>query len=237
MKNCGCQECQTKVCAHKVPIFSTLSDEELIKIVEMTGNKEYEKGDLIFLEGSSLQTLYIINKGQIKLFKYTKDGKEQILHILEEGDFFGELSLFEEEKVSFNAEAMAPVKICTLQKEDLEKLLKNHPDIAIKILQVVVHRLIRVESMMQKMATNDVEARIVELILELKDKHGIVKKNYVEIQLPLTREDMANYIGVTRETISRKLSKFQQEDLIQIVGNRRIQILDEEGLRDYLGYE
>ncbi len=236
MEFCGCKVCQDKLCAHKVPIFATLSEEELLKIVEKIVHKSYDKGDIIFLEGSRVKTLSIINQGQVKLFKHTKEGKEQILHILSEGDFFAELSLFEEEELPFSVEAMTPVYLCTLHKQDLDIILKKHPEIAIKILQVVGKRLAKVENRIQNMATNNVDARIIDLLFELKDKHGIKKKNYIEIALPLTREEMANYIGVTRETISRKLSKFQQEGWIEIVGNKKIYLLDEEKLKNVIQY-
>jgi len=89
MKSC-CERCKTRLCASKVYIFQNLEREELVEIIKMTGHETYNKRDTIFLEGAKANTLYLINEGKIKLFKYTKDGKEQILHILSEGEFFGE---------------------------------------------------------------------------------------------------------------------------------------------------
>ena len=90
--NC-CNNCRGELCASKVPIFENLNNEELLEIVKTINHKEYSKGDVIFTEGNVANTLYFINEGKIKLYKYTKDGKEQILHVLSEGDFFGELEL------------------------------------------------------------------------------------------------------------------------------------------------
>lgn len=229
-----CQHCKNKLCASKVFIFSTLAIEELEEIVSLIGHKSYRKGEMIFLEGDKCTSLYIINEGQIKLFKYTKEGKEQILHILSEGDSFGELSLLREEEVAFNAEAITPVKLCTLTQDALKNILLKRPEISVKILESVGERLAKVENLVQNLATIDVEARMAALLMEFKDQYGIKTKDGMEIRLPLTREDMANYIGVTRETISRKLTKFQQEDIIRLVGNKRIIILDEEALKAYL---
>lgn len=229
-----CQHCKNKLCASKVTIFSTLSREELEDIVSLIGHKTYRKGEIVFLEGEKSNSLYIINEGQIKLFKYTKEGKEQILHILSEGEFFGEISLLKEEEVAFNAEAITPLKICTLTKEKLNNILLQRPEISVKILESVGERLSKVEKLVKNLATIDVEARMAALLMEFKEQYGVKTSKGIEIKLPLTREDMANYIGVTRETISRKLAKFQQEGFIQLIGNKKIVILNEETLKDYL---
>lgn len=87
----------------KYQIFENLNNQELVEIVKTIDHKEYTKGDIVFTEGNVANTLYFINEGKIKLYKYTKDGKEQILHILSEGDFFGELELIKPSKYGFNS--------------------------------------------------------------------------------------------------------------------------------------
>lgn len=229
-----CERCTGLVCASKVPIFANLSHEELIDITLMTGHKNAGKGDMIFSEGMEAHTLYIINVGQIKLFKYTKDGKEQILHILSEGDFFGELNLFKEGTYSFNAEAISDTKLCTLTKDKMRNIILKRPEIGLKILEVIGDRLSTLETLAQNLATNDVDVRIAHLLLNFKNQYGKVTPKGIEINTPITREDMSNYTGVARETISRKLKKFQDEGIIKIVGNKKIIILDEEKLQDYI---
>ncbi len=229
-----CERCKNRLCASKVPIFANLDREELVEIIKMTGHKSYDKGETIFLEGSRANTLYLINEGKIKIFKYTKEGKEQILHILSEGDFFGELNLFNKGEYSFNAEAIESTKLCTLTKDRMKNLILQRPEIGLKILEVIGDRLSKLETLAQNLATNDVEARIAYLILDLSKKYGHRINNKTEIELPITREDMSNYTGVARETISRKLKKFEEEGLIELVGIKKLIILDEEGLEDYI---
>ena len=230
----GCERCKTKLCASKVSIFATLDNNELLEIVKMTGHKDYHKGETIFLEDTEAKTLYLVNEGKIKIYKYTKDGKEQILHILSEGDFFGELNLFKAGKYSFNAEAMAPTKLCTLTKDKMRELIVTKPEIGLKILEVVGDRLAKVETLVQNLATNDVEARIAYLLLDLKERYGRTVSQGTEVSLSLTREEMSNYTGVARETMSRKLRKFEEEGIIKLVGIKKIIILDEEKLQDYI---
>lgn len=232
--NCNCDRCKNQLCASKVPIFSNLSDEELVEIINMTGHNNYKKGENIFLEGTKSHTLYLINEGKIKLYKFTKDGKQQILHILSDGDFFGELNLFKDSEYSFNAEAIVPTKICTLTKDKMKKIIMEKPEIGIKILEIVGDRLSKVETLAQHLATNDVESRLAYLLIDMMESYGIKKKEGVEIELPISREDMSNYTGVARETISRKLKKLEEDGFLKLVGTKKVIILDEEALRDLI---
>ncbi|MBU5677103.1 Crp/Fnr family transcriptional regulator [Alkaliphilus sp. MSJ-5] len=236
VKSCSvhCMNCQHKMCAKKVPIFSNLESKQLEMITGVIIRKKYRKGEVIFLQGSLLDGLYIINNGKIKIFKYTKEGKEQILYILSDGDFFGELSLLKAEEVSFNAEAIEDVNICMIQKKDFDKILALNPEISVKILNVIGGRLSKLETLVQSLGTKDVEARIAQMLLDLAEEFGVQKKNSIEMEIPLTREDMANFIGVTRETISRKLSLLQNEGIIDLIGNRKIIIFNIEDLKEFI---
>lgn len=236
--HCGncCNNCRGELCASKVPIFENLNREELLEIVRNINHKEFTKGDVIFTEGNVSNTLYFINEGKIKLYKYTKDGKEQILHILSEGEFFGELELIKPSKYRFNAKAIENAKICTLTKDEMKEIMMGKPEIGLKVLETIGERLSRVENLAQNLATNDVDSRMAYLLTDLIEQYGELEttKNTITIKLPISREEMANYIGVTRETISRKLKKFEDENLIKIIGTKNIIILDEEGLKDYI---
>ncbi|MDO5516069.1 MAG: Crp/Fnr family transcriptional regulator [Clostridium sp.] len=234
MVKSSCEKCST-LCASRVPIFENLSCDELYEIVGQIEHKSFDKGSMIFSEGNDANTLYFINEGKIKLYKYNKDGKEQIFHILSNGDFFGELDLIKSSKYKFNAKAMDNAKICTLKKTEVKNIIMSNPEIAIKLLESVGERLSAIENLAQNLSTNDVDARIAYLLLNLMDKYCEKSEDGKKIiKLPLSREDMANYIGVTRETISRKLKKLEEEELISIMGTKKILILDEEGLQDYI---
>ena len=234
--HCGncCNNCRGELCASKVPIFENLNNEELLKIVNTINHKEYAKGDVVFTEGNVANTLFFINEGKIKLYKYTKDGKEQILHVLSEGDFFGELELIKPSKYGFNSKAIIDSKICTLTKDEMKEIMMKNPEIGIKVLETVGERLSKVESLVQNLATNDVDSRMAYLLTDLMEKYGENIEKNISIELPLSREEMANFIGVTRETISRKLKKFEDEKLIKILGTKIIIVLDEEGLKNYI---
>ncbi|MBK5241848.1 Crp/Fnr family transcriptional regulator [Clostridium sp.] len=235
MEKCNCENCNHSLCAKKVPIFSFLSDDELIKIIDMTGHKVYNKGDMLCSQGEKSDTLFIINEGQVKISKLTKEGKEQIVHIFTGGDFFGELSLFSSDELfNFDAYAISNVKICTLTKQDMDKIIMSNPGIPLKLLQVISKRLSQTENLAQNLATNDAEIRIAFMLLEFGEKYGAPIDEGLQIKLPINREEMANYVGVTRETISRKLSIFEDLGIISLKGNKVLIIKQLDKLKSYV---
>lgn len=235
MHECNCENCKNKLCAKKVPIFAFLSDGEVTKIIGRTGHKEFEKGEALCLEGEKSDTLFIINEGLVKLTKVTKEGKEQIVHILMSGDFFGELSLFsEDERYNFSAYAISNGKLCTLSKKDMDDIIMNNPEISLKILREVTKRLAETENLAQNLATNDAEVRIANMLMEFSNKYGVQDKEGITIKLPINREEMANYAGVTRETMSRKLSKFEDDGIIKTQGTKVIIIRELDALKEYV---
>ncbi|MGM0901488.1 MAG: Crp/Fnr family transcriptional regulator [Bacillota bacterium] len=222
-------------CAKKVPIFASLSGKEILKVTKMISHRQFKKGQALIHEGEKSDKLFIINKGQVKRSKFTVNGKEQILDIMTCGDFFGEMNLFNaEEANNFTAYAIEDTEICVLTKEDIDRIMAAHPDIAIKLLKEVTKRLAHTENLAQNLATKDPEVRIAQMILEYCQKFGVKDKEGILIQLPITREEIASYVGVTRETISRKLSKFEDLGLISIVGNKQILVRDEYSLMEYI---
>ncbi len=231
----GCCSCSDQYCAKKVSIFTSLSEEELMQITTLVEQRHFNKGDLIFSEGQPFDKLYIINKGSMKVFKYNKDGKEQILYILNEGEFLGDLSLLKKGVLPFSAIALEDITLCTIHKNDFDHIIKTNPSISLKVLEYAHDRIFELENLIQTVTTKDIETRLASLLLNLSKTFGEPDPrdpNQVYIHLTMSREDMANFIGVTRETISRKLSHFQSEDMIEVVGNRAIRILSLDTLQD-----
>jgi CRP/FNR family transcriptional regulator len=213
-----------------VPIFSSLSSEEVGKISDLINHREYKKGELLMHDGERSENIVIIHEGSAKAFKYTADGREQILYVFSEGDFFGEQNLLTDRTATYNVEALQPVKTCILSKGQFQKLLYQYPDIAVKIIAELGERMARLENAMQGMGVRNVDNRIGGILLEFAAKYGTLEKEGTLIQLPLSREGIANYLGVARETVSRKLGQLENEGIIRSVNNKSILILDKEAL-------
>ncbi len=145
--------------------------------------------------------------------------------------FFGENNIFTSNNISnFSAYAITDAKICILKKENLEKILIQNPEISLKIIQEMADRINSAENLAQTLATRDVEARLATVLIEFMNKYGQKKEEGIYINLPLNREQIANYCGITRETVSRRLSKFDKLGIIKLQGNKGLIVKDKEAL-------
>jgi len=174
MSECNCcgHQCKQELCVQKVPIFSALNYEELIKISDLVVHREYQKGESLLREGEKPGCVFIMNEGSAKAFKYTQDGREQILYVFSEGDFFGEQYLIGDRAAAYHVEALETVKSCMLSKNDFHRLLTNYPDIAIKIIETLDDRLSYMEQSLQSMGVRSVDARVASLLLHYADTYG-----------------------------------------------------------------
>ncbi len=231
----NCEKCKEHLCIHKVPIFSSLDSEDLRKIMKLITHNEYKKGETIVFEQEVMDSVIIINEGSAKAYKTTADGREQILYVFSEGDFFGEQNLFTGQPSTYTVEALQPVKICKLSRNQFQELLYRYPDIAVKLIVELGGRLSRLENAIQSIGVRNVDNRIGFLLLEFAEKYGAKNKNGTVIHLPISREGMANYLGVARETVSRKLSQLENEGIIRSISNKEILIPEMSRIEELAG--
>jgi CRP/FNR family transcriptional regulator len=215
-------------CIHNVSIFKNLSINEKVQIMDRAITKKYQKGEMIFSTLDSAANLWVINQGKVKLTKISPEGKEQIIRILYKGEFLGELSLFSDEKMTTNAFALENSEICVIRGKDIINLIHSKPDIAVKFLAAYTKRIKEAEAMIENIGIYDIEQRIIKTLLEE------LTPNNDEITLPFSKSDFASIIGTTRETLSRKLAKFQDLGIIKLKGQRQIIILDKNQLENIL---
>ena len=213
-------------CVAMVPIFNHLEDEQMKEIAEVIQHFDYKKGESIYRAGEQSDSLYIVRQGKIRIYRLSDSGKEQLVRILRPGDFTGELALFNENIHESYAEAMEETNLCTISRNDLQTLLNKYPAIALKILAEFSSRLEQSEKQTARFATEKVETRLALFLAEcLDDEHS--SKEFV---LPMSKKDIASYLGTTPETISRKLLELEELGYIKQKAKKRIEILDLEGL-------
>ncbi len=213
-----------KTCIERVPIFSSLTRGEMAEIAMITAAKTYKKGEVIYLAGEKEKRLYVIHYGRVKISKMSEAGKEQIIRILEPGDFMGELSLFVQAPLNNNAEALEPTDVCMIDGNKLNQIINKNPGIAAKIIEELSKRLQNAENLIESLGLQDVEQRVADSLLRMSEGKA-------EIQLSISKKDFAAHIGISQETLSRKLSQFQDMGVINQIGHKRILILDRESLK------
>lgn len=211
-------------CIRLVPIFNHLEDQDMDRIVGSAQTKQIKKGEMLFRAGDKDDVLYIIHTGKVRVYRLSDTGKEQLVRILNPGDFTGELAIFRPGEVHENyAEAMQNTSICLFNQEDLLEYLLEFPQISLKIIAEMTSRLKESEKQTAQVFTESVESRIISFLLDCLDSNS---GNSPIIKLPISKKDLASYLGTTPETISRKLAHLEQENVIELLPKNSIQIYD-----------
>lgn len=222
------------LCISIVPIFNHLQYDEMLEIVKTSKTKTFKKGEMVFRAGEPSEHLYILHKGQVKIYRLSESGKEQLIRIMEPGDFMGELALFTNESLTSYAEAMKDTEICAIHKTEMKEMLLSNPSISLKIIEEFSRRLNESEKNIESLSSQDSEKRLASYLLELSagNEEGGTNHDPIQITLPMSKKDLASYMGMTRETLSRRLSSFQDQGLISMSGQRKITILNVDALNE-----
>ena len=201
--------------------FSRLSTPEIERIAGLLGERRYDRGDFLFLEGEPARWGGIIVAGQIKLIKHSDTGKDLVLEVLGPGRFLGIESLFEDRICVSSAQAMEATLICALTADDIILLLEDYPETTLAVTRDLSARLEEAFQMMRSLALERVERRIALNLVKLAGKIGIREADgKILIDIPLSRQDIADMAGTTIETAIRTMSKFQKEGWVETVGGK-----------------
>ncbi|ADQ14260.1 Crp/Fnr family transcriptional regulator [Halanaerobium hydrogeniformans] len=215
----------------EIPLFSSLTDEEIKLIDQIVIKRTFKKGEYIFFEGEKGDKFYIIEAGQVKLIKMIANGDEQILNIFGKNDIIAEIVAFDKGNYPASAVTMAKTRVLVFEQEKLEELILDNPQIAIKLLREMSHRLRRAQENVRDLALKDSSARVAGLLVFLAKKYGVKKKDKIVLDLSLTQKELANMIGSSRETVSRVLGKFEAQEIIK-TSRKKIYIFELDKLKD-----
>jgi len=198
-----------------VSLFWDLTEKELGYISEKMVLRHYEAGQMILLEASEGEQCFFVTEGSVKITRLSKEGREVILAILNDGDFFGEMSLLDGESRSANVIALDDTKVLTLNRNDFLLVIKEYPQIAIQLLKEMALRLRKSDRQITSLSLSDAEKRIALCILRIAEEQGVIQKGHVSIPKAPIQQDIANMSGTSRETVSRALKLLEKEGFIQ----------------------
>ena len=213
-----------------VPIFADLEEKDLQKIVRLGTRQKYKKGNIVVLEQESGAALFVIVSGKVKVVRMDEDGREVILSLFGPGEFFGEMSLLDGLARSASVVATVKSELFMIHRRDFLELLHGFPTVAISLLAELAMRLRKADMQIKSLSLKDAAGRVANVLLILADDVGIFRKGRVEIDdLPL-QQDIANMAGTSRETVSRMVHLFIENEEVQMKGNKLI-INDYEAFR------
>jgi len=218
MEKLRCQTCASRT----LGLFCDLPDASLAECNNHKTTNTYQAGQVLFYEGNTAFGVYCVFSGQIKLYKTGHGGRLQIVRIAGKGDLLGYRSLFADEPYAATAEVMQDATVCFIEKGAMFSMLRANPDLAGKVIRKLATELRQAEDRMTDIAQRPVKERLAELLLMLKETYGEPHKHGTEIDLRLTREELAQMIGTTQETVIRLLSEFRAAKILEVNGRQII---------------
>ena len=205
-----------------VPIFSDLSKSDLTKISDRMTHRRFTKNQMILLEDDLGQTFFVIATGSVKITRLSDDGREVILAMLGEADFFGEMSLLDGDGRSANVVALEASEVLTLARNEFLDILEQYPKISISLLEELTNRLRKSDQQIESLSLSDVEQRIGITLIRLAEELGTIKQGSVKIKNLPFQQDIANMAGTSRETVSRTFKLLEEKGLLSRQGRQLV---------------
>lgn len=209
----------------RTPLLSSLSDVQIQALAERSLQRRYRAGEVLFYEGDPCHGFYVLGQGRVKIVKTSPSGREIMLAVESAPSSVAEVPLFDGGPYPATVSAIDDVLACLISKQDFRRVCLAQPEVALKILEVVGQRLRQLVSIVESVSFGSVRQRLAGILLDLAREAGGSR-----FTLNLTHQELASRLGTVREVVSRNLSRFQAEGLIQI-DKRRVVLVDSSGLQ------
>lgn len=213
----------------KTALLSSLSQPELQMLAARTVRKLFSAGELLFSEGEPCIGLQIITRGKVRIFKTSVSGREQVLAMNGPGESIAEVPVFDGGPYPASAMATEETEIAFISRHDFNAFCLEHPEVSIKVLSVVGSRLRQLVAIIEELSFTTIRQRLISTLLKLAQSEGKKTDLGIELELPMTHQELANQLGTVRELISRNLMRLQAEGLLD-VDARQIVVKDIKGL-------
>lgn len=215
---------------NKVELLKYLSEDEINEFMYKPIIRDYKNNEVIFSPEDKADLMYIVYDGYMKISMFLSDGREQILYIYKKGDFVGGLNLFSGENYQYLGTAIKKCKIIEIHREDFKNILFKKEEFILKVLEQSYKRIRRSEELIDRLSVASANMKVAKLLLDLIRIYGKKREKTTILELNINREELGSYTGITRETMSRKLSYFEELGYIRLLPKSRIEILDIEAL-------
>jgi CRP/FNR family transcriptional regulator len=218
-----------------VDIFEPLSKQDLARLNDQLPDVHLEPGDMFYGPEDYTEKLFILQKGKIRIFRMTPDGREFTLAVVEADTVFGEMALTAQQLEGAYAQAMESSQVSTMAREDLERLVLEKPEVGLRIMQVLSERLRRQENRLEDATMKDVRLRLAGIIVLLVESEGVRTGTGYRISAHYTHERLGTMIGANRVAVTRAFGLLQDEGVVEL-RRRLIHVTDIEALRRTAAY-
>lgn len=220
----------------RTALFGGLGDIEIALLAGRAVERRLLRDEHLFSAGDESRGLYVVVSGAVRAYRTGADGREQVIHVEREGATFAEVPVFDDGPMPSTVAADEDAVVLFLDKRDVRQLCREHPSIAVAALKVLAARLRRCSDLVATLSLQDVGERLGLFLLAEAAARGTRAGDGIDVELQLTKEQIATRIGTVREVVSRALGRLQRAGLVAVEG-RRVSILDEEALRSYCGQD
>lgn len=196
-------------------------------LMSVARTRTLAKHDTLMHEGEPAHAVFNITEGVVRLTRVLADGRRSVTGFLYAGDFAG-LSVVD--AYSYSAEAITPIKVCQFDRPKLEDMFRQYPQLEARLLEMVTHELIAAQNQMVLLGRKSLQERVATFLLAQASREEESGGDPDMISLPMTRSDIADYLGLTIETVSRCLTSFTKQGLVEAISKRSLRILDRDGL-------
>jgi CRP/FNR family cyclic AMP-dependent transcriptional regulator len=200
----------------RIPLFASIDAAALLDLQTRMHSRRFSRAETIFLKGEPGDTLYVIMEGEVKIVLAGSDGQESILVVLGEGDFFGEMALFDSKPRSADAVAVSDTSTCVLHRDVFEQFVREHPEVAFPIFRALTARIRRTTHRLEDVMFLDLPTRVAKKLLQLASKHGVQTPRGVRIDIPISQQELAEMVGATRPRVNEQLRRLSKEGLIEV---------------------
>lgn len=217
---------------NQIDLFQQLSAEELQAVDRLAVLHALPRGSLLLEPTRPEPVLYLLKRGYVRLYRTSPEGRQLTVSLLGPGNVFGELEdLSTGTRHSF-AEAVTDVLVCAMREEDLERLMRTYPEVAVRMVRILSSRLRELEDLLEALALSSVRTRLLHLLVKLAERFGIPEGRLSRLDVGLSHQDLADMAGCSRETVTLTLRELVGRGLVR-TGRRRLWV-DVDGARRYL---
>lgn len=213
----------------QTPVFSGLSDAELDELAPLVLKRKLKGDTVIFHEGDPASAFYLVKQGRVKIYKMSASGREQVLSILGDGQIFGDVPVFDGGPYPATAATMTATDIYQVKRDEFEEFVRRHPEVALKLLRMLGQRLRQAMALVRDLSFKQVPHRLAGLLLKLARDNGREVDGGTLIDMALSRQDIAEIVGTSRETVTREIKKMEGAGMLRLEG-RKIIVTDTEKL-------
>jgi CRP/FNR family transcriptional regulator len=218
---------------HRVPVFSALAPEELARVAEVAVPRRFEANEVVFREGDESDTCYVVRSGHARATREHQDGRSITLARFGPGDIFGELAMFDNESRSATVETLERTEVIAILGGDMRRLLKEHPDIAVKLISAIARRLRETNERLARQSFQTVQSRVAAVLAQLVAAERAEGAGEGDVLITSTQADLAQLAGSSRESASRFLAVLERAGIIS-QGRGKLVVHDPAALERYV---